>query len=107
MSDLPVEDVEALLAHTLELEDNLTKCGKALMNCVQGSDLILNQAAILEAERRDLKHWAHRMLQALDGYWLHCDGLSHKKWHTVRSQSTDEDWWNRYERYRARVEGLL
>jgi hypothetical protein len=107
MSELPIEDMEALLAHTLELEDNLTKCGKALTNCVQGSDLILNQAAILEVEKRDLAHWTRRMLQALDIYWLHSGGLSHARWLTVRSTSTDEDWWIRYERYRARVESLL
>jgi hypothetical protein len=47
------------------------------------------------------------MLQALDAYWQHCDGLGPSKWNTVRSQSNDEDWWIRFEKYRARVEGLI
>lgn len=55
----------------------------------------------------DLAHWTHRMLQALDAYWQHCDGLGPSKWNTVRSQSNDEDWWIRFEKYRARVEGLI
>lgn len=54
-----------------------------------------------------LAHWTRRMLQALDGYWLHCEGLPPRKSDTVRSQSTAEDWWIRFEKYRARVESEL
>lgn len=55
----------------------------------------------------DLQHSTRRMLQALDGYWEHCDGLSAKKRATVRSWSAAEDWWGRFERYRREVEEAL
>lgn len=45
------------------------------------------------------------MLQALDAYWLHCDGLPKGRY--PRSRSNDEDWWYRFEKYRALVEGQL
>lgn len=54
------------------------------------------------AELEDLAHWTRRMLQALDAYWLHCEGYQGPG--NPRSASTDEDWWNRFERYRKRVE---
>lgn len=53
-----------------------------------------------------LPHYTRRMLQALDGYWLHCDGLPPRERHP-RSRSTAEDWWTRFEKYRALVEGQL
>lgn len=55
----------------------------------------------------DLAHYTHRMLQALDCYWEHCEGLSDSKQRTVRSFSDGGDWWNRYEKYRTRVEELI
>lgn len=58
-------------------------------------------------DARDLEHAVRRMLQALDGYWLHCDGLPDAKIRTVRSHSDAGDWWHRFERYRERVERLL
>ena len=42
---------------------------------------------------------------AIDAYWLHYDGYQGTG--NPRSFSTGEDWWNRFEKYRARVEGLL
>lgn len=52
-----------------------------------------------------LPHYARRMLQALDAYWLHCDGLPKGRY--PRSRSTAEDWWGRFEKYRSLVEGQL
>ena len=50
--------------------------------------------------------WAvRRMLQALDAYWLHCDGLP--KGRFPRGRYEAEDWWNRFEKYRALVEEQL
>ena len=49
-----------------------------------------------------LPHYTRRMLQALDAYWLHCDGLPKGRY--PRSRSNDEDWWGRFEKYRALVE---
>lgn len=47
--------------------------------------------------------WAtRRMLQALDAYWLHCDGLPKGRY--PRGRWDDEAWWGRYEKYRAIVE---
>jgi hypothetical protein len=60
-----------------------------------------------EEQLNDLRHWTHRMLQALDIYWLHCDGLGPRKWDSVRSDSNAEDWWIRFEKYRERVEAAL
>lgn len=53
----------------------------------------------------DLAHATIRMLQALDAYWLHCDGLPAGRF--PRSESMAEDWWIRFESYRRRVEALL
>jgi len=53
----------------------------------------------------DLPHLTRRMLQALDAYWLHCDGLPSNRY--PRSQSDAEDWWHRFEKYRAQVEDEL
>ena len=47
------------------------------------------------------------MLQALDGYWLWCDGWQGPRDRYPRSESTAEDWWHRFEKYRARVELLI
>lgn len=55
----------------------------------------------------DLRHNTRRMLQALDAYWLHWDGLPARRDDTVRSESTGEDWWHRFETYRTRVEADL
>ncbi len=52
-----------------------------------------------------LPHYTRRMLQALDGYWLHCDGLPKGRY--PKSRSTMEDWWYRFEKYRKLVEGEL
>ena len=51
------------------------------------------------------RHSARRMLQALDAYWLHCDGLPPKRF--PRGRYTMEDWWIRFERYRREVEKCL
>ena len=53
----------------------------------------------------DLPHDTRRMLQALDAYWLHCDGLPKGRY--PRSGANDETWWGRFERYRAQVERHL
>lgn len=52
-----------------------------------------------------LPHNVRRMLQALDAYWLHCDGLPKGRY--PRSLSDASDWWYRFERYRAKVEADL
>ena len=57
---------------------------------------------VKEPRRLDGRHSTRRMLQALDGYWLHCDGLPKGRY--PRSASTAEDWWYRFERYRRDVE---
>jgi hypothetical protein len=69
--------------------------------------LIAKCAALagVQAKPNDLAHWTHRMLQALDAYWLHYDGYDGRG--NPRSESTGEDWWHRFERYRARVEGII
>jgi len=54
----------------------------------------------------DLAHWTRRMLQALDAYWAHYEGWNLPR-REPRSRSDQEDWWHRFERYRARVEALL
>lgn len=54
-----------------------------------------------------LEHATRRMLQALDGYWLHCDGLPPRKYDKVRGKYREEDWWWRFDRYRIEVENLL
>lgn len=53
-----------------------------------------------------LQHATRRMLQALDGYWAHCEGGNGQRHHNFR-QSLAEDWWTRFERYRREVEQLL
>jgi hypothetical protein len=53
----------------------------------------------------DLQHWTRRMLQALDAYWLHYEGYHGNG--MPRSQSGEEEWWHRFEKYRKRVEALL
>jgi len=55
--------------------------------------------------REDLAHNVRRMLQALDGYWLHWEGYHGRG--NPRSDSTAEDWWHRFEKYRAKAEALL
>lgn len=55
----------------------------------------------------DLAHWTRRMLQALDAYWLWWEGWNGPKNRYPRSLSTAEDWWIRFEKYRARVEALI
>lgn len=55
----------------------------------------------------DLAHWTRRMLQALDGYWLHYEGWNGAPDRHPRSESGEYEWWCRFEKYRARVEALL
>lgn len=55
----------------------------------------------------DIAHYTRRMLQALDGYWLWWEGWNGPRDRRPLSESTAEDWWARFERYRARVEALL
>ena len=57
----------------------------------------------------DLAHYTKRMLQALDTYWAVYEGGSGTdkfSW-AARADGADERLWNRYERYRARVEKLI
>lgn len=59
----------------------------------------------LASTSEELAHLTHRMLQALDGYWLHYDGYNgngHPK-----CDGAEERWWGRFEKYRARVESLI
>jgi hypothetical protein len=60
----------------------------------------------------DLAHATRRMLQALDAYWRHYEGVDPSKrpdgslrWPHGRYDA--EDWWNKFEMYRARVEEAL
>jgi len=62
--------------------------------------------ALLE-RHDDVAHYTRRMLQALDGYWMWCDGWQGSANRWPRSESTAEDWWIRFEKYRAKVEELL
>lgn len=55
----------------------------------------------------DLAHWTRRMLQALDAYWLWYDGWNGPQDRRPLSESTAEDWWYRFEKYRARVVAIL
>jgi predicted dithiol-disulfide oxidoreductase (DUF899 family) len=50
----------------------------------------------------DFIHNTKRMLQALDCYWTCCEGMPKGRY--PRGKYTAEDWWNRYERYREKVE---
>src|SRR6201995_5778010 len=43
---------------------------------------------------RDRRRLPTRMLQALDAYWLHCEGLPKGKY--PRGRYTMEDWWGRF-----------
>ena len=52
-----------------------------------------------------LPHYTRRMLQALDAYWLHYDGLPSGRY--PRGRYDAETWWTRFEKYRALVEGQL
>lgn len=54
------------------------------------------------AERRRL---TTRMLQALDAYWLHCDGLPPGRF--PRGKYDMEEWWTRFERYREELTALV
>jgi hypothetical protein len=51
----------------------------------------------------DLRHNTRRMLQALDAYWLHYDGLPKPP----RGRYDQEDWWHRFTQYRKLVEDEL
>lgn len=42
------------------------------------------------------------MLQALDAYWLHCDGLPTGRY--PRGKYDMESWWGKFEHYRTLVE---
>lgn len=57
----------------------------------------------------DLAHYTKRMIQALDAYWSVCEGGpgmdSFRSFE--RAETADERLWNRYERYRERVEKLI
>ncbi len=53
----------------------------------------------------DFEHAVRRMLQSLDAYWLGYEGLPHGRY--PRGQYGQEDWWNRYERYRATAEAIM
>lgn len=63
------------------------------------------EAMSTETAVTNLTHNTRRMLQALDAYWLHCDGLPNNRY--PRSSSTAEDWWGRFEKYRDLVEQEL
>jgi len=54
----------------------------------------------------DLEHSVRRMLQALDGYWAHCEGGHGQRHHNSRPNLA-EDWWTRFERYRREVEAAI
>lgn len=56
-------------------------------------------SALLAKELRERRRLATRMLQSLDAYWLHCDGLPKGRY--PRGRYDMEEWWTRFERYRA------
>lgn len=58
-----------------------------------------------EERHEDLQHNTRRMLQALDAYWLGYEGLPKGRYPRGRYES--EDWWNRFEKYREKVEAAL
>lgn len=67
----------------------------------QAAQLSAKLASVLRERRR----LTTRMLQALDAYWLHCDGLPKGRY--PRGRYGMEDWWGRFERYRADLEALV
>jgi hypothetical protein len=69
----------------------------AMGNPVRAAQLSADLAAVLRERRR----LTTRMLQALDAYWLCCDGLPPGKY--PRGRYNMEDWWGRFERYRAEL----
>lgn len=116
---LPAENQQTVEAALAVIQDALTKPFReakdpaffALDELPQFEALATGRAALrdlaAQAEQEaELRHNTRRMLQALDGYWEHCDGLSPNKWGRVRSQATAEDWWHRFEKYRASGEGF-
>ena len=62
-------------------------------------------SAILAQEIRERKRLTTRMLQSLDAYWLHCDGLPKGRW--PRGRYDMEEWWTRFERYRRELTEAL
>lgn len=89
-------------------------CGKPAcqkLGCVEAYNDNGYEPYVLVAEKATplyigpLPHYTRRMLQALDAYWLHHDGLPNGRY--PRSLATEEDWWHRFEKYRALVEGQL
>jgi hypothetical protein len=53
----------------------------------------------------EFAHNTLRMLQALDAYWLHYDGLPRSS--HPRGLYDQEDWWTRFQKYRKLVEDDL
>lgn len=62
-------------------------------------------SAMLAGVLRERRRLTTRMLQALDAYWLHCDGLPKGRY--PRGRYGMEDWWGRFERYRAELSVLV
>ena len=62
-------------------------------------------SALLAQNLRERRRLTTRMLQSLDAYWLHCDGLPIGK--NPRGRYDMEDWWTRFERYRAELTELV
>jgi len=74
---------------------------QALKEIGEEMSLLANQALIMDMLRKDLQHNTRRMLQALDAYWMNYEG--HPLHKMPRGKYTAEDWWHRYEKYRALV----
>ena len=74
---------------------------QALENICAEKNLFANIAIMEHAQLEDLRHNIRRMLQALDAYWMNYEGRPFNK--MPRGKYTAEDWWHRYEKYRALV----
>lgn len=70
-------------------------------------NVALDRITALEIALEEREWAARRMLQALDAYWLSYEGLPSLdgKKRYPRGRYDAEDWWNRYERYRALLIG--
>jgi hypothetical protein len=69
------------------------------------ADAYFAARAVVSAAPDNLEHSVRRMLQSLDAYWLGWDGLPKGRY--PRGRYSSEDWWHRFEGYRARVESLI
>lgn len=80
--------------------------GAALHAMAEGNpEEAAHLSARLVGVLRERRRLTTRMLQALDAYWLVCDGLPPGR--HPRGRYDMEDWFTRFERYRAELTALV